>query len=195
MSWDGDDKAIRKSVLSQWEGEDLYILPYPTKRSGKNNGVTDFILDFKAGNPRAVALGTRLLVEAAESYERAFREASCSHIMAAPPHSVGKANAPSEVACKLMGDALNVRHLIGALARTEKVQKAAWAPPGERPGYFDHIRTIQYDGPDLKLRGKSVILFDDVLTKGNTSMACRKIITDATGCTKVLGIFLGRTPR
>jgi adenine/guanine phosphoribosyltransferase-like PRPP-binding protein len=75
------------------------------------------------------------------------------------------------------------------------VRKAAYAPPGERPGYFDHVRTIQYDGPRLNLNGKSVILFDDLLTRGDTSMACQKIIADATGCSRVIGIFLGRTLR
>jgi hypothetical protein len=195
MSWDGDEEAIRKSLQCHWEGDDLCILPYPPKRSGRNNGVTEFILDFKAGNPQAVTLGTALLVEAVESFARAFQEAKCGYILAAPPHGVGKAHASSEAACKSMADALRVRHLFGALKRTEFVQKAAFAPPGERPGYFDHLRTIQYDGPDLKLQGKGVILFDDVLTRGDTSMACAKIITDATDCSKVLGVFLGRTPR
>lgn len=192
---DHDEKAMRKSLLCQWGGDDLCILPYRSKRSGNNDGVTDFILAFKAGDPQAVALGTKLLVQAAESFQGVFREAKCGYIMAAPPHTAGKANTPSEVACTALADTLELRHLLGALERTETVQKAAWAPPGERPGYFDHIRTIEYDGPRLNLKGKGVVLFDDLLTRGDTSMACAKIITDATGCSKVLGIFLGRTQR
>jgi hypothetical protein len=193
MASDYDEKAIRESLLSQWNGDDLFILPYRSKRSGANDAVTDFILDFKGGYPQAMALGTKLIVDVAESFENVFRRAACGYILAAPPHGVGKAKAPGEAACKALAEALELKHLVGALERIEAVQKAAYAPPGGRPGYLDHVRTIRYDGPKLNLKGKGVILFDDLLTRGDTSMACRKIITDATDCSKVIGIFFGRT--
>jgi hypothetical protein len=190
-----DEQLMRDSLLSQFDGTNLCVLPYRSKRSGTNNAVTEFILDFKGGVAQAVALGTKLIVEVAESIDSVFREAKCGYILAAPPHGVGKAKRPSESACKALAEALEIEHLVGALERTEPVQKAAYAPPGQRPTYLDHERTIQYDGPKLNLKGKGVILFDDLLTRGDTSKACRTIITDATGCSKVIGIFLGRTQK
>jgi hypothetical protein len=188
-----NEQEIRSSLLTQWYGDDLCVLPYRSKRSGANDAITDFILHFKWDYPQAVALGTKLIVEVAAYVEDIFRKAACECILAAPPHSVGKAKPPSEAACKALADAFHLKHLIGALERTETVQKAAYARRGERPTYSDHLRTIRYDGPKLNLKGKGVILFDDLLTRGDTSIACRQIITDATGCAKVLGIFLGRT--
>jgi predicted amidophosphoribosyltransferase len=79
-----------------------------------------------------------------------------------------------------------------ALERMETVQKAAWARPGKRPTYDDHLRTITYVGPTLN-KEAAVVMFDDVITMKNTSSACREILRSSQGIESAKGIYLART--
>lgn len=190
-------QLIKANLMGQWYGvDDFFVLPYYTKRSGKNNEISQFVLDFKNGDPAAVILASRIVVEALQPWESMLRDQyNLRAIVAAPPSSRGVARAPSEAVCRAIAARFTwLKHIQGALERVEAVKKSAWCPPGERPTYDDHVRTIKYVGPKiLNAAGKGIILFDDVLTRGETSSACRDIIKNATRCSRVTGVFLART--
>jgi predicted amidophosphoribosyltransferase len=190
-----DQKAIAENILAQWEENKFSLLRYFSKKSQKNNEATELILAFKENWQKAVKIASKLMSDHLGQYERHLKEKlRCRYIVAAPPHSQGKASVGSEYMCATLAARFPfLTHLEGALERTKTVQKAAYAHPGQRPGYEEHLESIKYSGPKLDLRKDSVILFDDVLTKGSTSDACGKIIQDATRSVDVIGIFLGRT--
>ncbi len=190
-----DEQAIRGSVLASWQGNNFFVLPYFSKRSGRNNEVTNLILHFKNEGPKSVELVSRLMGDTVAGIEKRLRdELRCRYIVATPPSGKGTARSASELLCKSLADRFGcLKHLPGALERASAVKKSAYAPPGERPSYEDHLNSIRWVGPDLDLKGKGVVLFDDVYTRGATSLACRTILKKATGCSVVVGLFLGRT--
>lgn len=190
-----DERAIRDSILREWSGEDFFVLPYFTKRSGQNNEVTNFILNFKRGGSVATPLASRIVAGTLAEIETTLRDTyNCKYVLAAPSSSQGLAKNSSESLCAALAQRFSwLAHLRGALERTTAVAKSAYAAPGERPGYQEHLESIKYIGPKLNLRGKGVILFDDVFTRGKTSSACRTILRNATRCSHVIGVFLGRT--
>jgi predicted amidophosphoribosyltransferase len=189
-----DEQAIRASIIAEWDGADFYVLPYYSKRSGRNNEVTEFILTFKNNWSAEVALASSLVVDTLAASEEKLKDIfRCQYVLAAPSSRRGFAGNAAESVCAAIARRFGLTHLRGALERTVTVPKSAYAAPGERPDYERHLETIKYVGPDLNLRGKGVILFDDVYTRGETSSACRTILKNATRCSYVIGVFLGRT--
>jgi predicted amidophosphoribosyltransferase len=201
MSWkdmvvqpDYDRKAISESLLAVWEGYNFLLLRYFTKRSGKNNDATAFILAFKENWPKAVKLASKMMIEGLTPYAGRLRDKlKCRYIVAAPPHSQGVAGEQSESLCEAVAEHFTLKHLPGALERTKTVQKAAYAGPGGRATRQEHEESIRWVGPALDLRKEGIILFDDVLTRGDTSEACGAVIRRATKCALITGIFLGKT--
>lgn len=185
---------LRKELLAQWVGDDLFLLPYFSKRSGKDNFVTDFILDFKSGALQAIRIAAEVAAGAIYSMETKIRHTCCCrYILSIPSSRKGTSNKPSEALCSSLSQTFPwLSHLPGALVRTATVAKSAYSRPGERPSYKDHLKTIRYVGPRLE-RNKGIIMFDDVFTRGETSSACRDILKKTTQCKAVLGLYLGRT--
>lgn len=186
---------IKSSKLCQWDGDDFYVLAYRPKKSGKANETTRFILSFKENDNEAVNLATTILISLFKRIGQTLRdERQCRYIVSIPSSTAGRDNVPAERVCMALAKSFNwLTHLPEALKRTKNVQKSAWAPPGGRPNYDTHLRTIQYAGPRLRPGDDTIIMLDDVITRKATSCACRDILIKATASKRVTGIYLGRT--
>jgi hypothetical protein len=191
---------IKQALVEKWQdGENFYLLPYPSRRSGRgvNNPVTDFVLAFKNRVPDAVALALQIVTSSIARIESTLRDnLGCRYVVCIPGHRKGFANPAAEA----LWHSLSLQRkwfafLPHALERTETVPKAAYARArGEpAPTYDDHIRTIKYNESALRKADGNFIMFDDVLTTSDTSQACRDIIKKATKCKRVIGVFLART--
>jgi predicted amidophosphoribosyltransferase len=193
MSYSADD--ISADLLHSWEGDDIFVVKYWPKRSPEADDTTRLVLDFKKGARESSELAASLVLAALGRFELRLRDQlRCRAIISIPSHSKGVSNRPGERLCERVASAISwLDHYEGALVRTETVPKSAWAPRGERPGEEDHYRSIEYRGPTSSLRRSSIIMFDDVITRKATSAACRRIVQEATGCRKVIGVYLGRT--
>ena len=189
-----DQKAIGHHMLFEWTGDDFCLLKYLSKRSGRSNSVSRFILDFKNNYDEAVDLVVNLFISAIQGTEKELRDARhCRYIVSIPPSA---ASAPS-VRCERVGKAVAgkfpwLTHLPEALVRTKTVRSSHLCPPEERPTYTDHMSTIEYRGPQIT-KDSNLIMLDDLLTAGATSSACRDILKKATSCAMVAGMYLGRT--
>src|SRR5262245_27726673 len=147
-----DVEAIRQSILREWKGFDFFVLPYRTKRSGQNNEITDFILNFKNNWAPAVKIVVDIVGELLAENEAKLKRFKCQYVLAAPPSSKGTARPSSESLCRALANRFSwLTYLPAALERTESVQKSAYAQPGGRPGYQRHLETIKYIGPDLDM--------------------------------------------
>jgi len=193
---------IKQALVESWQDdENFYLLPYRSKKSGKglNNPVTDFVLAFKGGvlNARSIALEI-MMISMAKIESKLRNSLGCRYVICAPGHSKGFANQAAEELWQSMSLKRRwITPLPRTLERTESVQKAAYARArGESaPGYYDHMQTIKYNDSTLRTTNANFILFDDVLTTSGTAQACRDIIRKATGCKRVIGVFLGKTER
>jgi predicted amidophosphoribosyltransferase len=190
-----DEKDIAGDRLFNWDGDDFYVLKYHPFRSSAFNDTSRLILDFKENKDDAVKVVIQLLTEAVASLEVELRDKRASRYIVSIPSSVtGKTNTPCERVCAaLAGRFAWLAHIPKALVRTKSVQKSARAAAGGRPDYAAHLETITYKGPKLTLRSETIVMFDDVITRGETSRACRDILKAATGSTRVTGIYLAKT--
>jgi predicted amidophosphoribosyltransferase len=183
-------------IAPQWDGDNLSIFEYiPWRRRGKVNDITFLLLDFKENKPAAVNEIQSVMLQAFAGWEGKFRRAfRCKYIVSVPSSSSEYANIPCEQICAALAEQFRwLTYLPEALKRIETVPKAARAASGERPDYTTHRRTIRYTGPPLHIPTETIIMVDDILTRGATSDACRDILQQATGCKRVIGLFIGRT--
>ncbi len=194
-----DQTVIESDKLCQWEDDDFCVLRYYTRRSGRENDTSRLIWGFKdndkRANPEAVQLCTKLLLDAVGAIEAELRDnRRCRYIVCAPSSSAGPPGPTAEGVCSALASRFGwLKHLSGILIRTEPVTPAHLAWYGERNDYSTHRRTIRFAGPKLNLNDETIIMFDDLLTRKDTSSACRDILEEATSCSLVIGIYLGRT--
>lgn len=176
------------------EEGDLSLLEYPPLSQGNPSQATSLLLDFKEEQPLALEKVKDLALEAFQIAENDIFTYNPCFIVSIPSSSSEHLNVPCEYICKVLATHFpRLTHLRGALKRIETVPKSAIARPGERPDYDVHKRTIRYNGPTLNIPKSSVIMVDDIVTRRETSRACRDILKQATHCKSVLGFFIGRT--
>jgi len=92
-----------------------------------------------------------------------------------------------------LAEMLGIEDGTNALIRIKTVRKSSTALPGERPSFEEHYRTMIVNTA-FNLKGKKVLLFDDVYTKGNTARAAATRIFEA-GAEDVWIMTLGKTKR
>jgi hypothetical protein len=184
---------LRSAMLGSRIGDDCFLLAYPPKR--KMNDVSKLIWDLKENRPQAIAKIMSLLLPAFKEWEPQLRDADeCPYIISIPGHAKGKVNEGCEaIAAGLAARFDWLKHLPKALRRTRTVAKASTAASvQERPGYSDHMESISYFGPAVA-PAESIIMMDDVLTRSDTSRACRDILMRDSKSRHVVGLFMGKT--
>ena len=68
------------------------------------------------------------------------------------------------------------KEVIVALERVKAVPKSAFALPGERPSIRDHLESLEVVKSIPE--GTSVVLVDDILTKGATMFSCASLLSE-----------------
>jgi len=185
--------------LSQmrWEGDDnFFLFDYVPWRTGYATRETRLILNFKNNNPRDVEQVKEIAIAAFSQAEIDLRDLECRYIVAIPSSKAESTNAPCEAVCAALADYFDwLTYLPRALKRVITVQKSATAEKEGRlrTTYEEHVNSIRYVGPSIVAHNQSIIMVDDVLTRGATSQACRAVLACATGGKQVMGFFIGRT--
>jgi hypothetical protein len=77
------------------------------------------------------------------------------------------------------------------LRRIRAVRKSGTAPPGARPSVERHYESFSVDRPPRELR--SVVLIDDVVTRGRTLLAAAARVRDVLPGARIRGFALLRT--
>ena len=186
----------RSIATSTFGMEYAYLYQYVSKRSGMPNETTQLILNFKGRNPEAVNRIKEGMIEQVASMVPYLRDRlRCRYLVSLPSSSKGGLNRPCEDVCVALAAKFPwLTHLPGALERTTAVQKSAYAYPGHRPGYQQHKDSIRYARvPVVRASHQTIIIVDDVITRGETSGACRDILMQATKCERVFGLFAAKT--
>jgi predicted amidophosphoribosyltransferase len=162
---------------------------YPKRYVEEHKGVSESILDFKYGNPKAIDLFANEFEKALiHEVEGATFRLSEKFIVIVPSHKKDNwSKSMMIIACELC-KRLGMRNYSQALIRTADHEKLAWG--GDR-SVGSHLGTIQVDS-DFNIEGKEILLLDDVVTTGNSILACLEILKNANP-TRIAVAVIGKT--
>lgn len=167
----------------------LYLHPYYPTRYVEHSGVSESIIAFKQGYQIPIDRFTEEM--RAALLEHLGNDASklkgrCLVVM--PSHSAGKwGKALLKMAGKLCQE-LNMLDYSCALERVTEHEKLTAG--GDR-SIDSHIATMKLN-PAFDVKGKKVVILDDVTTTGNSLIASAQILWSA-GAEKVAAIAIGKT--
>lgn len=167
----------------------LYLHPYYPKRYVEHSGVSESIIAFKKNDQQSIDRFTKEMKEAL--LEQMGNDASkligkCLVVL--PSHSVGEwSKALLQMARKLCKE-LYMQDYSYALKRVTEHEKLTTG--GDR-SVDSHIATMKLD-PAFDVKGKQIIVLDDVATTGNSLFASYRILISA-GAKKVGAIVIGKT--
>lgn len=156
----GDGERLRVYYL------DVY---FPGRfAESKTHQSTGLAIDLKHGDPRAVRHFSALVLPkfANNRISPAF--------VAVPGHRMGPA-APASGMRQIIARVEGAVDLSDCLRRTVEIPKSAGAAPGTRPDVKRHIDTMEIVSAE-RLRGRNVVVIDDVLTRGETMRAARYMV-------------------
>jgi predicted amidophosphoribosyltransferase len=188
--------GLRASLLDAWAGDDYAMLSYRPKRltGGVYDAASQLLIDFKEGLTTAEDLMTELARGAIQRQVRELRDRRrCAYLVVVPSHAATTTDGPCHRLGRRLSAGVDWLEFLPGLVRHATVAKSSKARPGERPTRADHVASIRYEGPRLRIPSQSIIMLDDVITAGETSGAVREILLQATGCRSVIGLFLSRT--
>jgi hypothetical protein len=169
-------------------GQDITILgPYRPWRYHKEQGGdgsnypshSGRILDLKDGKAEGIDYFCTFISP---------RIARYSLVAAVPSHDPAKtASGIRSLAAKLEA-AVNCKNVSELVVRHTKIQKLA---DGGNRSVDVHLGSIAIENAE-PIVGQAILLLDDVMTTGNSLLACRKLLLDA-GADLVKCVALGRT--
>lgn len=137
------------------------------------------ILDIKFNRPEGIRYFTKLLK---------LNRQSGWIIATVPGHDPEKIESGIRALGQSLAKEYEVEDGTGILRRIKKIEKLSQG--GDRSVQV-HLQSVMVNTPDY-IRGRSILLIDDVMTTGNSLIACRKLLLDA-GAERVQCLALGRT--
>jgi hypothetical protein len=188
-----DDIAQKR--IDYWDEDNLSLslFDYLPGRSGQTDEVTQFILRFKECDSACLPVALMQVHDALGKYlERWKREFDCRYVVCVPSHLAHEVSPSSKLMCRFIVQMFPwLKYPEQLLFRAESVTPAHLAYPGQRPTSTEHFQSLGCDKLDLD--GAGLILFDDIVTTGDTSQACRRRLQRDTRCGDVVRLFLGKT--
>jgi predicted amidophosphoribosyltransferase len=106
------------------------------------------------------------------------------------PRLSGDRGAAEHLAVALVNEGLGGTSWSG-LRRIRAVRKSATADPGKRPSVNVHYESFSVEAPPIP--PESIVLIDDVVTKGRTLLAAATRVHEAFPCAQIRAFALVRT--
>lgn len=157
-----------------------YLHPYHPYYTDKFDQASRRILNFKDGYDAAFN----------HYLDAADRELAADAVVAAvPPHAPGK-EGPVIALARQLALRKRRRNASTCLVRHTKIQKLS---SGGRRDPSVHLGSIRVEQAN-RIRGRDVVLIDDVTTSGNSFLACKRLLLDA-GARSVKCFALAKTIR
>lgn len=186
---------IGRERIDYWDEDNLSLslFRYKPGKTGQTDRATQFILCFKNSGSACLSTACVQVYEAlgrfSEDWSAKF---GCRYIVPVPSHLAHEVSLSSELMCgfiaKMFPWLLYPKKL---LFRKENVPAAHLAYSGHRLSPTEQFQSLGCSKEDLD--GAGVILFDDIRTTGNTSLACKWRLQQDAKCGDVVRLFLGRT--
>jgi hypothetical protein len=188
------DNLGRKRI-DYWSEDNLSLslFHYVPGRSGQTDEATQFILRFKECDSAFLPAALMQVHSALENHLENWKsEFDCRYVVPVPSHRAHEVSPSSKLMCRFIVQSFPwLKYPEELLFRAESVTPAHLAYPGQRPTSTEHFQSLGCDKVDLG--GAGLILFDDIVTTGDTSQACRRRLQKDTRCGEVVRLFLGKT--
>ena len=186
---------IGRERIDYWDEDNLSLslFWYRPVKSGQADKATQFILCFKESGEACLSSAPVQVYEALGSFAADWkREFGCRYIVPVPSHLACHISPSSKLVCRFIVRMFPwLQYPEELLFRRENVTPAHLAYPGQRPTSTEHFQSLGCDNADLG--GAGLILFDDIVTTGDTSQACIRRLQQDAKCGKVVRLFLGKT--
>jgi hypothetical protein len=186
---------IGRERIDFWDEANLSLslFRYKPGKTGQADKATQFILCFKESSSACLSTAVVQAYEAlgkfAEDWKREF---GCRYIVPVPSHLAYTISASSKLMCLFIVRMFPwLQYPEDLLYRRESVTPAHLACPGQRPTSTEHFQSLACNKADLG--GAGLILFDDIVTTGDTSQACKRRLQQDAKCGEVVRLFLGKT--
>ncbi len=169
-----------------------YIKEYIPKWTGQQDDFSQMVLLFKKYNQLSHSTRRAMINYFVDALVSIIQKKGIDAdiIIPIPSSKAGVISKGHTEICYQIAGRLGIENGTGALERITTVPKSAH---GNRPSYERHYDSFAIN-PHFDLRGRKVILFDDVYTTGNTAHAAAQKIYEA-GAEKVWIVTLGKTKR
>jgi predicted amidophosphoribosyltransferase len=136
-----------------------------------NPNASTNVLNFKRNDPKSRKYFFDLIKDELIN----FRDNANVYITHVPSHEANKHSESLGDLCEMLADYNNITYLPNCLLRTNPISKLA--PGGDR-SMITHFNSITIPNGDI-IKGKTVILIDDVTTTGNSLLACKQLLSNA----------------
>lgn len=178
-------------MLNKSHNDILYIHDYYPQKYKEHKGISIEILNFKNGDIKAVERFGKELKKEIESLLSLYRdETKFSNIVMTimPSHSANRWGTSLEQVSHLLAKGFGMTDDTRLLIRHTDHEKLTQG--GDR-SVESHLKTVKID-PHYCIKGKTVIVLDDVTTSGNSLKAATTILTQ-NGARKVYPIAIAQT--
>ena len=185
-------RYIETAQTKAFSAPHYYIKEYIPKWTGQQDDFSQMVLLFKKYDQLSHSAQRAMINYFVNALISIIREKGIDAdiIIPIPSSKAGIISEGHTEICHQIANILGIENGTGALERITTVPKSAH---GNRPPYEMHYESFAIN-PRFDLRGKKVILFDDVYTTGNTARAAAQKVYEA-GAEKVWIITLGKTKR
>ena len=161
---------------------------YPT-RYEEHKGVSESLIAFKQGYQIPIDRFTIEVEEALHNLNGGDTSTlEGKYIALVPSHTKGQwSSSMKKMTAKICANFKMVNYS-DSIERTQDHPKLAYG--GDR-SIESHIQTLGVK-PGCEIKGKEIIVMDDITTTGNSILACARVLRDA-GAKKVMAIALAKT--
>jgi hypothetical protein len=186
---------IGRERVDFWDDDNLSLslFRYKPGKHGQTDKATQFILCFKESRSACLSTALMQVYEAMRKFSEDWRrELGCHYIVPVPSHLAQQIPPSSKLMCSFVARMFPwLQYPEELLFRRESVTPAHLSYPGQRPTSTEHFQSLGCRKANLE--GAGIILFDDVITTGDTSQACKRRLQQDAKCGEVVRLFLGKT--
>ena len=179
-----------KEIMPLYDYHKWYIYPNGIRQENpKINHITNLILNLKnEDKQKARQYAVSHFSEKISSIFLPLLDSTDVYFSLVPPHKKNGRSLGLLELVSALNAKFNFKNRSNFLNRTQTIEKVSQGGSRKKAIHLESIEVIR----DVELQSKSILLFDDVSSTGNSINVCREILLNA-GAKSVAMITLGQT--
>ncbi len=176
-------------VFSKSDTNVLYLHNYYSVRYKEHSGISEMILRFKEGDARAIDFFAKEMIEAMDDYYAGHMDyLSRMLVCIVPSHEKGKYSLGLVRLAKRICENYGLKNAVNLIQRTKTHERKSQGGNRDIEVMIDSLSL----NPMIEIKGRNIIILDDVTTTGNSINAIRKILRE-NGAGQIVPQTLGKT--